>query len=197
MSATIERKYPKPERKNRHILPPGLTPFAAAQFGLWLLGQRQHARLQKRLFYVPRAHAGKPIDLLLDLLAPWLIHEYPGRNRIVGQVLGISHRTARDYVNGRNELPSKHLERFADLLEERARRSAEVAAEFRAEAAGRAVRKHRTLSQGLVLGRASRQMRLSRVREARDARVAAEIAGVPAFEEVAGAGELAARDEMK
>lgn len=98
-------------------LPPGLDPYTAGKWGLWLMGQRQHKKALRRTSS-PRIHIPRGLaDATLNLLVPWQVWEYPGRIRVLASLLNLSPATARRYASGDRPLPAKHALRLAEYLE--------------------------------------------------------------------------------
>lgn len=101
-------------------LPTGLDPVTAGRFGLWLLGKRSHARAQRRSVSASRVPGCGIAHRFVALIAPWSVHEYPGRDRILPALCEVSIETARDWLYRDRMLPPKHARRMAEIARQRA-----------------------------------------------------------------------------
>lgn len=97
-------------------LPPGLDPVTAGRFGLWLLGQWQHARAEHR-HLVTHAHPSESLaDRAIRLVAAWDVYEYPGKWRALAEIVGVGRWTAKSYIAGRRRMPLARRERLVAYL---------------------------------------------------------------------------------
>jgi hypothetical protein len=53
-------------------------------------------------------------------LAPWKVYEYPGGERLIAALCGVSVGLARDWCSGAKRLPLRHAQRLRDDLAGRA-----------------------------------------------------------------------------
>ena len=119
-------------------LPPGLGPVAAGRLGLWLLGKRSHNAAERRLAFPQRATLTTSyVHRFVRLIVPWRIIEYPGAQRYLAALLGISSGYANNLLKPSQHLPAKHALRLADYLANHASECEALAAELRAYAAAR------------------------------------------------------------
>jgi len=120
-------------------LPPGLDPVSAGRLGLWLLSRRSHRAAQRRIAFPARAWRGELIHRWCALIVPWKVFEYPGCERMLATLLGISHASAHQYLKPSwgNRLPCKHAITLAQYLESRASQCDALAHELRAYAKAR------------------------------------------------------------
>jgi hypothetical protein len=115
-------------------LPAGLTPVAAGRIGLWLLSVRSYKaarrRDEAREAWIGRCTLGAR---WAALVAPWTVWSYPGAQRLLSQLCGVSRSTAHGWLyDRRRRIPARHAERLACDLEARASRALALASELRA-----------------------------------------------------------------
>jgi len=158
-------------------LPAGLTPVMAGRMGLWLLGNRQHRRSLHRVTSVPinaRAPAKGMVAEACDLLAIWTVTQYPGRNKVLANILGIGIRTAEKYCSCRDgKLPARHAARLSDYLETKAHQELDLAYRLREYGTARAIWQQQVQDRIMASIQRSQMAKRIRARQARDAEVAA------------------------
>ena len=121
-----------------HPLPKGLDAIAAGRIGLWLLGKRSHNAASLRTAFPHRATLTTVYThRFVRLIVPWRIFEYPGAQRFLASLLGVSSGTANNLLKPSVPLPAKHALRLAEYLTKHASECDALAAELRAYAAAR------------------------------------------------------------
>lgn len=118
-------------------LPAGLSPVAAARMGLWLLGLREHRKSLRRVGVPPRATKGDALSRFLWLTVPWRVYEYPGSERLLSALFGISRKSAKSYMGHPKQLPRVHALRLAQMCADRELAYREVRLALEAHAAGK------------------------------------------------------------
>ena len=120
-------------------LPKGVTPTQAGRFGLWLLGLRQHKAAQRRIAFPKCAYAPQTlVARWCRLIVPWKVFEYPGSQRMLSELCGISLKSAERYHQPSAKLPRKQALRLSQYLEQHASACEALARELRAYAAANA-----------------------------------------------------------
>src|SRR4051794_15309780 len=68
-------------------------------------------RRTRRSFSVLTVPDRSLADQAIGLVAPWSIHQYPGKRQALAQMIGVKVSTARTYLRGEAQLPAYHAER--------------------------------------------------------------------------------------
>jgi hypothetical protein len=90
-------------------------------------------------------------DDVIALVAPWSVHQYPGKRRALAELIGVKISMARTYLKGEAELPAYHAERLAGLLERRAAEQVEVARRLRDHARKHSAKVRQLRGRALIL----------------------------------------------
>jgi hypothetical protein len=117
-------------------LPQGLSPVQAGRLGLWLLGRRSHKAASLRIAFPQREplRQSRLIARFKRLMTPWKVYEYPGADRFVAALLGISESYAHALSKPSTHVAAKHATRLAHYLQNHASQCDALAAELRAYA---------------------------------------------------------------
>jgi hypothetical protein len=70
-------------------------------------------RQARRSFSVLTVPDRSLADQAIGLVAPWRIHQYPGKRRAFAALIGVKVSTARAYLRGEAQLSAYHAERLA------------------------------------------------------------------------------------
>src|SRR5262249_5211608 len=73
----------------------------------------------------------------VELIAPWTIAEYPGRERILPHFCGVAHETGRDWLYRQDHLPPRHARVLAQVARDRAALFEDLADDLERHAAER------------------------------------------------------------
>ena len=112
--------------------PQSFDPVAAGRLGLWLLGKRNQKAAQRRVAFPTRVNPGKIFSSrFARLITPWKIYEYPGVERFLSGLLGISHAYAHNLLKPSHKLSAKHARKLAAYLSDHAAQCEALAAEMR------------------------------------------------------------------
>lgn len=111
------RLVPRSSRPSPASLPGADTPLTTyASFCAWL-GRRSHARAALRTPNPVRNDNGADLVRLANILWPWKVFEYPGRERMAAHVLGISKHTAHKLMApSHGKLGPSHKARIAHYV---------------------------------------------------------------------------------
>ena len=90
-------------------------------------------------------------DQAIAVIAPWSVHQYPGRRRALAELSGVKISTARTYLKGKAELPAYHAEKLARFLERSAAEQTEVARRLRDHARRHGVKVRQLRGRALIL----------------------------------------------
>lgn len=100
---------------------------------LTYLGQRQHRAAIRRRLYTPKLVGPRSLaQRWADVVIPWRLVDYPGRNCAVAQLLGVSEAYAGRLLRGigGKETPVKHRETLLRDVETRIARLQDVRREL-------------------------------------------------------------------
>ena len=100
---------------------------------------------------MPTAPYRSLADRAIAVIAPWNVWHYPGKRRALAQIIGVGISSARIYLRGQAQLPSRHAEALACYLERSADEQTRVARLLRDHARKHGEQVRRLRGRALVL----------------------------------------------
>lgn len=94
-------------------------------------GQKVSRKITRSLAVDPKGKRGSAVDDAVFWLIPWRFYEFPGLQRGITELTGVSWATVRDYRNGRRRVTARTAKIFADAIESRIEAGLLIVAELR------------------------------------------------------------------
>lgn len=128
-------------------LPPGVTPVMAGRVWawIWLQGKRNQEAAKRRRAFATTVYGTSIPHLLMKLLVPWKVHEYPGARRYLSVLCGVAPRTADGWLWKGKSLPPKHARRLLLVVQQHRDDADRLAKELEAYIAEADVRVNRPM----------------------------------------------------